>query len=186
MKKGLVGVVFGAVVGSAALAVAGGFLTNGLPFVSAPTLNGVAQPFPNGIVTELGAGMLIPVDTQLPNGQAPQSVAGTVFQIAALYGEAAGNTATSTAGAATLNTKSGVITTESLSTAAGSTYSFVLTDSLILSTSTAPQVMMYSKTNTGGVIAVTSVTVAAGSATIVFTNTGTTAFNGTMTIVFHV
>jgi hypothetical protein len=44
-------------------------------------------------------------------------------------------TATSTSGAATINHQAGVVTTESLSTASGSAYSFALTNSRILSTS---------------------------------------------------
>jgi len=186
MKNSAAWVIFGLVIGGIGSAIASGFLTNGLPTIGAPTVNGAAVAFPNGVVSEVGSSMLVPVDTQLANGQAPQSVAATAFQIAGIYAEAAGNTATSTAGAATSNTKGGVITTESLSTAAGSTYTFTLTDSLITSaTQAAPQVAMYSKTNTGGSIALTSVTNANGSSVWVFTNTGTTAFNGTMTIVFH-
>ncbi len=177
----------GMIVGATASAVAAGFLTSNLPIVSSGTVNGTTLVFPNGVVSELLPNMLVPVDTELAGGQAPQSVAAGAFQIAALYGEAAGNTATSTAGAATLNTKAGVITTESLSTAPGSTYTFTLTNSLITSaTQAAPYVAMYSKTNTGGAITLTSVTNASGSSVFVFTNTGTTAFNGTMTIVFHI
>lgn len=186
MFKGKVSALaLGLVLGSSLAAIAGGLYTNGMPTISAPTVNGVSQPFPNGVVTEMLAPMLVPVDTQFASGQAPQTVGATAFQIAALAGEAAASTATSTAGAATLNTKAGTITTESLSTAAGSTYSFVLTNSLITASTPAPQVAMYGKSNTGGAVTVTSVTNAAGSCTIVFTNSGLTAFNGTMVILFH-
>lgn len=180
--------VVGAILGSAAIGLAqSGFLTNGLP-TAGPTasVNGTTTVFPSNVVSEMGSAMMIPVDTKLANGQVPQSVGATVFQVAAFYADLAGNTATSTAGAATLNTRGGIITTESLSTAVGATYSFVLTNSLITATGPAPQVAMYSKTNTGGAISLTSVTNASGSSTIVFTNTGSTAFNGTMTIAFHI
>ena len=183
MKKFLLASV--AFVGLAGIANAAGFLTNGLPTVGAPTVNGAGVSPPSGIVTELGAGMTVPVDTNLANGQPPQSVSATIFQIAAVQSEIAANTATSTAGAATLNTLGGTITTESLSTAAGGTYSFVLTDSQLAATST-PQFAMYAKTNTGGSRPqIVSVTSASGSATVVFSNQGTTAWNGTMVIAFH-
>jgi len=44
-------------------------------------------------------------------------------------------TATSTAGAATINHQAGVVTTEALTTAAASAYAFTLTDSRITTTS---------------------------------------------------
>lgn len=167
--------------------MAAGFYTPGMPTVGpTATANGVTTVFPNNVVSELGSTFLIPVDTGLPNGQVPQTVAATVFQLAALSTEFLANTATSTAGAATLNTKGGTITTESLSTAVGSTYTFTLTDSQVTAAGNPVQVAMYSKTNTGGIIALTSTTNAAGSVVWVFTNVGTTAFNGTMTIVFHI
>jgi hypothetical protein len=199
--------------GLAGGAVAAGLYTNLLPGVTAPTVNGAAactvvnavgltggtncssavptinqvSPFVN--TTQLtsnfqSAPMLIPMDTGLSGGVNPQTVAVTPVQIAMTYASMAGNTATSTVHAATLNTQGGIITTESLSTAAGASYTFTLTDSLITATSVL-QVAMYGLTNTGGNITLTSVTAASGSAVIVWTNTGGTAFNGTMTIAFH-
>lgn len=165
-------------------ALAAGYYTPGMPTVGAGSVNGAAVQAPSGVVSELTGGMLLGVDTLLPSGQPPQSVAASVFQVAAYYAAMAGNTATSTARAATQNTQGGVITTESISTAAGATYTFTLTNSLITATS-APQVAMYSGTNTGGGVTLTSATSAAGSVVWVFTNTGTTAFNGTMLIVWH-
>lgn len=169
-----------------AVAFAAGLYTNGMPTVGAGTVNTVAQAAPNGVVTQVTPVVgLIPMDTGLAGGAAPQTVGVTAFQIAAIYGEAAINTATSTVHAATLNTKAGQITTEALTTAAGATYTFTLTNSLLTATST-PEVALYSGTNTGGGITVTSVTAASGSVTVVFTNTGTTALNGTMVLMFHV
>jgi hypothetical protein len=176
-----------------------GWITDGMPLVGPITGNGV--PGNTGVVinngttismggtisyTQVGAAGLIPVDTGLASGGIPQTVAATVFQIAAHAASLQANTATSTAGAATLNTVGGLITTEALTTAPGATYTFTLTDSLILATSPVPQVEMFDKTNTAGTVQVTSVTNAAGSSVFVFTNVGTAAFNGTKTIAFHI
>lgn len=163
-----------------------GWLTNDLGLVSAPTLNGVAQTAPNGTFSNVGPGVLFPGDTQLAGGSPPQSVAATAFQIAAQAMGLINNNATSTVHAATLNTVDGLITTEALTTAAGATYTFTLTNSLLTTSVPAPQVQMHSGTNTAGGIAVTSVTNGSGNCVIVFTNTGSAAWNGTMLIGFHV
>lgn len=176
-----------------------GWLTNGLPLVQPIYLNGVLQQQQNltfngvtqnggnaPVYTQLSAGAMLPVDTEQGQGEQPQTVAATAFQIAALSAALAVNVATSTAGAATLNTKSGRVTTEALTTAAGATYSFTLTNSLITAAGPAPQVSVVDGSNTGGQLQLTSVTNAAGSSTFVFTNTGTSALNGTLVIAFHV
>jgi len=175
-----------------------GWLSNGLPPIGAPVQNGVTVTANsiniNGTLSggeglsysNLTASALIPVDTETASGQVPQSVAATTFQIAAIASEIVSNTATSTVHAATLNTVAGLITTEALTTAAGSTYTFTLTNSLLVAGAPAPQVQVHSGTNTGGGFAVTSVTNATGSTVIVLTNTGTTAWNGTILIAFHI
>jgi hypothetical protein len=176
-----------------------GWLTDGLPPVAAITQNGTAVPTSvvnnNGSVisqggtvsyTNVGAASLLPLDTELASGGIPQTVGATAFQIAALAGGLIQNTATSTVHTATLNTESGLMLTEALTTAAGATYTFQLVNSLILATSPAPQVQMHDGTNTGGATQVTSITNAAGTSTVVFTNTGTSAWNGTKVILFHV
>lgn len=163
-----------------------GYTTNGLPLVSAPTLNGVAQVAPNGVVGEMSSTDLIAVDTGMSAGEAPQSVAATVFQVVALAAAMVHNTQTSTAHAATSNTFSGQVITEALTTAAGSTYTFTLTNSLVTAAGAAVQVDIRSGTNTTPGMAVTSVTNAAGSVVFVFTNSGTAAINGTMVIAWHV
>ena len=129
----------------------------------------------------------IPVDTNLPQGQSPQTVGASLFQVTAgSAAEVTGNTATSTAGAATLNARGGVVTTEALTTAPGATYTFTLTNSLFVA-GVPFQVVMASGTNLAGTtIAVTSEVVSNGSAVLVFTNTGLVALNGTMKIAFHV
>lgn len=95
-------------------------------------------------------------------------------------------TATATAGAATLNKMSGVITSESLSTAAGSTYTLTLTNSDIAATD-----MVFASvamgTSTTGMPAITTVKPGAGSVVIVVQNIASAAaLNGTIKIAFAV
>lgn len=95
-------------------------------------------------------------------------------------------TATSTAGAATVNTQIGQITTEALATAAGSTYTMTLTNSLIKATSVV-QVSVGKGTATTGEPVVQYTTPAAGSCVILIRNvSAATALNGTITINFVV
>lgn len=185
----------------ATAALAAGLYTNGMPTIQAVTSNGTAATAPNGVVTQLqpNAGntienppsvdapnALIPVDVNRSSGGAPQTVAATPFDIFAGMAEVSQNTTTSTAANAVLATLGGTVTTESLSTAAGADYTFTITNSLITSTSPAPHVAMYSKSNTaGGPMRVKSITNTTGVSTVVFTNTGSAALNGTMMIVFH-
>lgn len=162
-----------------------GELTNGLPLISAPLLNTVTQTVPNGLYSNLSAQALIPVDTQLASGAQPQTVAATAFQVAALAGALINNTVTSTAGAATKNTTTGLIYTEALTTASGADYVMTLTNSLLTTTTPAPQIGVRSGTNTAGAFAVKSVVNGSGSSVITITNVGTAAFNGTLNIMFH-
>jgi hypothetical protein len=176
-----------------------GWPTNGLPPISAPVQNGVTvsvdQLNINGTLsggapltyTQLGAAALIPADTESSSGAPPQTVGATTFQIAAHAAPFIHNSATSTSGAATLNTLSGFIQTESLATAPLGTYTMTLTNSLITSgTQAVPQVEMLSLTNTQGSPQINSITNAVGSCVIVFENVGTQAFNGTFAIPFHI
>lgn len=183
----------------ATAAYAAGLYTNGLPTIGATTQNGVLQSAPAGVVGLLPAtgtgnaggvtvqtmNPLLPVDTNRQGGSAPQTVAASPWQIAATFAEALNNTGTSTVHAATLNTLAGLVTTESLSTAAGSDYTFTLTNSLITAAGPPVQVALYSFSNTGGHLTLKSVTNAAGSSVFVWTNDGTTALNGTMLLAFH-
>jgi len=125
------------------------------------------------------------VDTQLANGASPQTVATTVFQGAALGAALTKNTATATSGAATLSNSLGMITSESLSTAAGASYTLTLTNTLVTAARVV-QAAAYLASSTQGQLAVTSITPAAGSVVIVVKNVGTAALNGTIVIPFQV
>ena len=159
-----------------------GWLTNGLPTVAALVQNGVTlSPVPQ---TQLYANMLIPVDTETASGVTPQSVAATTFQVIAQAVQLIQNTATHTA---TLNTKAGLMLTENLTTAVGASYTFQLVNSLITSaTSPAPQIQFHPITDTQAVFNIASITNAAGTSTVVFTNVGTAAANGTWALGFHI
>ena len=94
--------------------------------------------------------------------------------------------ATSTAGAATVSTQCGQVTTEALTTAAAATYSFTLTNALIKATSVV-LVTVGKGTATTGEPAVHFVTPAAGSCVIAIRNdAAAAALNGTITINFAV
>lgn len=90
--------------------------------------------------------------------------------------------ATATTGAATMNRLRGTITSESLTTAAGSTYTLTLTNSSITAT-TVIAANAFLGTSTQGTPQVVSVTPGSGSATVVVKNIhATQAFNGTIKI----
>jgi hypothetical protein len=92
--------------------------------------------------------------------------------------------ATASAGAATLNQATGQVTSESLTTAAGATYTLTLTNSDIAATSQLFATVGLG-TSTAGQPTVASVVCAAGSATIVIQNIhATNAFNGTIVVGF--
>ena len=95
-------------------------------------------------------------------------------------------TATATAGAATSNTQRGTITSESLTTAAGSDYTLTLTNSKI----TASSIVLCSATdgsNTTGPIYVRKVTPGSGSVVIIVRNGhASSALNGTIKVAYAV
>jgi len=97
-----------------------------------------------------------------------------------------GGTATATSGAATLNEQSGKVTSESLTTAAGATYTLTLTNSKVAATSLV-FANAYLGTASTGVPQVVKCTPAAGSVAIVVKNIdGAAALNGTIKIDFLV
>lgn len=96
-------------------------------------------------------------------------------------------TAAATSGAATLNAKSGKITTEALTTAQNAIYTLTLTNSAIKAADIV-LVSVANGTNTQGSPVVTRVQPAAGSATILVANlhASAQALNGTLVISFMV
>lgn len=93
-----------------------------------------------------------------------------------------GGTATATAGAATLNNRWGVVTSESLSTAAGATYTLTVTNSQIAATDMVFASVAYG-TSSAGSPAIMRVTPAAGSLVIIVQNIhASAALNGTIVI----
>lgn len=93
---------------------------------------------------------------------------------------------TSTNAAATINAAFGIITTESLTTAATVPYTFTLTNNFITA-SDMVQATVGNGTNTQGAPTVATVTPGSGSAVIVINNTHTTgAYSGTLKIAFQV
>lgn len=94
-------------------------------------------------------------------------------------------TVAASAGAATLNNQNGLVTSESLVTAVGATYTLVLTSSAFSATS-QPVVVAYQGTSTQGLPVVTKVTPGSGTCTIVVTNALGAAFNGTILIKYLV
>lgn len=95
------------------------------------------------------------------------------------------STATATAGAATLNAQRGTVTSEALTTAAGSDYTLTLTNSKV-TTSSIIQVSVNDGTNTTAGLIVRKVAPGSGSATIIVRNGGSGALNGTIKIAFVV
>lgn len=153
-----------------------GNYTDGYPTLSGASASNWRRPT---------GGELVPVDTQLGGGRSPQTVAASMFQIAALAGPMIVNTGTTSSDAVTLNTLGGMITSESKTTAAGATFAVTLTNSAIAATSTV-QAVVFPRTNTVPGAYVQSIAPAAGSVVITIANGGTAAFNGTMVIPFLV
>lgn len=99
---------------------------------------------------------------------------------------AGSHTATASSGAATLNAFAGVITSESLTTAAGATYTLTLTNSDVAAADLAFASVQYG-TSTTGTPAVAMVDTAAGSLKVIVQNIhASAALNGTILISFMV
>lgn len=108
----------------------------------------------------------------------------TTLTTGALHLDTGTKTATATSGAATLNKQAGVVTSESITTAAGSDYTLTITNSnVVVGAQIFASVQL--GTATTGEPAVTSVTSAAGSVVIKIRNiAASAAFNGTILISF--
>lgn len=100
--------------------------------------------------------------------------------------DVATGTATSTAGAATVNAQTGLITTEALTTAGAALYTMTLTNAAIAAGSIVLATVAKG-TATAGEPVVSWVTPSAGSAIIIVKNaSASTAINGTIKIGFKV
>lgn len=99
------------------------------------------------------------------------------------------STGTDIAGSVTINAQRGTVTTAALTTISGTSYTLVLKNTSI-SSSSQVFASVYNGTNTGGLPAIATVAPAAaggGSATILITNLGTaTILNGTLKVNFFV
>lgn len=129
-------------------------------------------------------------DTQLSAGRSPESSAITTSLLASYIlanggvTTSRGGSASATAGAATLNSGLGKVTSESITTAAGSDYILTLTNNQIIIGSNI-QVSVSNGTNTTEGIAVNRVQSSTGGALIHIRNTNASvALNGTITINF--
>lgn len=136
--------------------------------------------------TQLGTGASVAITGGTIDGVTIGGTTPGAVTTNALHVDTGTKTAAATSGAATLNKMAGVITSESLTTAAGADYTLTLTNSDIAA---ADQVFasVQNGSNTGGDPALFSVATAAGSATIIVRNGhATAAFNGTIKISFLV
>jgi len=95
------------------------------------------------------------------------------------------NTATAASNAATISAYTGVITTESLTTAAGATYTCTVTDTYAHATDIV-FTAVWNGTSSTGTPCITTVTPADGSFVIIVQNIhASAAFNGTLKIGFE-
>lgn len=124
----------------------------------------------------------MPADTNLANGQSPQTEIITTSQLAAFTQGGTPGAATASAGAATFNGTKVKVTSEALTTAAAADYTLTLTDSSITAASFI-DVEAANGTNTTEGLAVNRVQPAAGSAVIHIRNThASAALNGTIVV----
>lgn len=145
----------------------------------------LVQPGTTG-VTALNGLERVAVDTELASGAAPQTVAATSFQLGAAAAAMIYNSGTLSSNTATVNARSGIVLTGSLSTAAGSTYAFTLVNSV--ATTGAPfQLGLASGSNTTIGAAIQSASIAnSGTISVTVVNNGTAALNGTLLMPFQV
>lgn len=151
---------------------------------------GQFEAYPTG--TEPLTGVeTIPADTNLSGGRSPQTEKLTTetlknYIIGGNIANPSTRTASATAGAATLNSGYGVITSEALTTAAGAVYTLTLTNSAIAATDIV-LVSVGGGTNTTVGPSLAGVVPAAGSVVISVRNThASSALNGTIKVSFSV
>lgn len=152
--------------------------------------NTKASPTWTALTTATGAGTYTGTFDGVIGGNTPAAATVTTLSASGLATVASAKidtgtkTATATAGAATLNKMSGVITSESLTTAKGSTYTLTITNSTIAASDIVFASAQLGSATTGSP-EVLSVTPAAGSVVVVVQNEDSTnAFNGTIKVSF--
>lgn len=162
-----------------------GWNCNGVVKVQPRIQNGVTvAPVPTTNLSSRNSAFSVDINNAA--GQQPETAAASAFQIASCISAMIENNVTSTVHTGTLNTTMGRMLTEALTTAAGATYTFQIVDSLFTTTGPLPEVQIHDGTNTAGAAEVSSVAIlTTGTATAIFTNTGTAAWNGTKVITFH-
>lgn len=95
-------------------------------------------------------------------------------------------TATASSGAATLNGVSGIITSESITTAAAADYTLTITNSAVKNgANIVPLVWVMNGTNSGGAPTVSTVTGGTTQIVVKIHNSGASAFNGTIKVGFQ-
>ena len=169
------------------------FKTLAFAFVSAFAIAGVAFAqqgmfggYPSASSPLTGV-ETVPMDTNLSGGRSPQTQKGTINQIRdytlGAYSNPDTRTATAAAGAVTLNSSRGVITSEALTTAADATYTLTWTNAAVAATS-IPLCFVGNGTNSTSAPAINSVTPAAGSVVIIVRNQNASAaaLNGTIKV----
>lgn len=130
--------------------------------------------------------MAVPSAKYTPSNQNDFRGLLTVMDQIAVGDAGSTKTASATSGAATLNSPSGVITSEALTTAAAATYTLTLTNTCIAAADIV-LVTMGNGTNSAGAPVVTTVTPAAGSVVVVVKNVHVSAaLNGTLTFAYAI
>lgn len=139
----------------------------------------------NAMFAELYAASSTTPDPSVTTLTASGAIAGDTLTAATDLSLGTGTkTASATAGAATLNKPSGVITSEALTTAAGASYVLTITNSAIAATDQVFASVQYGSA-TAGTPVVTKVAPGAGSLVITVQNVhASAAFDGTIKVSF--
>lgn len=165
-----------------------GLLTDGLVDVGPASLQGIPLTNGNGTYPQITGYEQAPFDTNVANGANPQSVSAAAFNIAALYWALVHNTGTITSAAVTINKAVGLLTSDTLTTGAGATYTFTMTNSLITPASVIQVAAWIAASTAGGPLIVTNITANSGNCVISILNSGTAALNtsGSIVVLFQV
>jgi hypothetical protein len=143
-------------------------------------------------ITAAGSSLYLEVANNLSDVANPATSIANIGGLPVAGGQMTGSilldrgTATSTAGAATVNHQAGVITTEALTTAAASAYAFTLTDSRI-TTASIVQLQLMGGTNTTRGLELRAIPGSGTAAISIYNNNvAGTALNGTLIFGFVV